>query len=148
MLTPSKFNSGDLLTFDRAYIDYDKMEELTQRNVIYVTMMKSNLKYELTEDRMYMSPEGKMFFREHFVVFSKGDMRHKARIITYVDKKVKESAKLVRLLTNDFDMPMEEIVVIYCERWNIELLHKQLMQNFPLRYFYGESANASRYRYW
>ncbi len=33
-------------------------------------------------------------------------------------------------------------IAIYCKRWKIELLFKQLKQNFPLRYFYGESANA------
>ena len=31
---------------------------------------------------------------------------------------------------------------IYSQRWEIELLFKQLKQNFPLRYFYGESENA------
>lgn len=148
MLTPSKFNSGDLLAFDRAYIDYKKMEELTQRGVVYVTKMKAGLKYELKDDRMYMSPDGEMVFREQFVVFRKGETSHKARIITYVDIKKNKPAKLVRLLTNDFDTPMEEIVEIYRERWAIELLHKQLKQNFPLRYFYGESANAIKIQIW
>ena len=36
----------------------------------------------------------------------------------------------------------EKIVEIYRRRWQIELLFKQLKQNFPLKYFYGESANA------
>jgi len=65
-----------------------------------------------------------------------------------VDIKEGRPAKLVRLLTNDFDMPMEEVVAIYRKRWAIELLHKQLKQNFPLRYFYGESANAIRIQIW
>ena len=33
-------------------------------------------------------------------------------------------------------------IAIYRKRWEIELLFKQLKQNFPLRYFYGESTNA------
>ena len=49
---------------------------------------------------------------------------------------------MVSLLTNDFDMPPETIVEIYRRRWQIESLLKQIKQNFPLRYFYGESANA------
>ena len=36
----------------------------------------------------------------------------------------------------------EVIVNIYRQRWEIELLFKQIKQNFPLRYFYGESRNA------
>ena len=46
------------------------------------------------------------------------------------------------------DMEPEDIVEIYRKRWEIELLFKQLKQNFPLRYFYGESANAIKIQIW
>ena len=36
----------------------------------------------------------------------------------------------------------------YDARWEIESLFKQLKQNFPLRYFYGESANAIKIQIW
>lgn len=39
-------------------------------------------------------------------------------------------------------MSAEDIIAIYKKRWQIEILFKQIKQNFPLRYFYGESANA------
>ena len=45
-------------------------------------------------------------------------------------------------------MPLETIVAIYRRRWQIESLFKQIKQNFPLRYFFGESANAIRIRIW
>ncbi len=45
-------------------------------------------------------------------------------------------------------MEAEEIIAIYRKRWEIELLFKQLKQNFPLRYFYGESANAIKIQVW
>lgn len=148
MLVPTNFKEGDLLAFDRAYIDYEKLEQLTECNVVYVTKMKSGLKYEVKCDCMDMSPDGKMVFREQVVVFRKGEICHLVRIITYADVKDGKPTKLVRLLTNDFDMTMEEIVAIYRKRWAIELLHKQLKQNFPLRYFYGESANAIKIQIW
>ena len=71
-----------------------------------------------------------------------------ARIITYVDIKKGKQPKLVSLLTNDFDMSSETIVAIYRKRWQIESLFKQIKQNFPLRYFYGESANAIKIQIW
>ena len=46
MLRPSNYHSGDILTFDRAYIDYAKFEEMTEAGVTYVTKMKKNLRYE------------------------------------------------------------------------------------------------------
>ena len=56
--------------------------------------------------------------------------------------------KLISLLTNDMESDPEEIVAIYRKRWEIELLFKQMKQNFPLKYFYGESANAIKIQIW
>ena len=142
MLAPNIYRSGEIIAMDRAYINYEKFEELTDRNVIYVTKMKKNLTFEILEDCMDMSIEGQMVYREQVVVFRKGEINHIARIITYVDIKKGKQPKLILLLTNDFDMSLEAIVQIYRRRWQIESLFKQIKQNFPLRYFYGESANA------
>lgn len=46
------------------------------------------------------------------------------------------------------DSDPDEIIDIYRQRREIELLFKQMKQNFPLKYFYGESANAIKIRIW
>ena len=97
---------------------------------------------------MHQNPQGLMEYREQVVVFRKDGINHIARIITYVDIKKGKKPKLISLLTNDFDMPLETIVAIYRRRWQIESLFKQIKQNFPLRYFYGESANAIKIQIW
>jgi hypothetical protein len=159
MLCPGKLKKGDILAIDRAYIDYAKFEELTERGVIYVTKMKKNLTYEVKKSTYYMIKGGLMQWKEEYVTFRKeikimdektGEssvkvIEHHARIITYVDEKKR---KLIQLLTNDKEMPCEEIIEIYKARWKIELLFKQIKQNFPLRYFYGESANAIKIQIW
>lgn len=114
MLAPSYYNRDEIVALDRAYINYEKFEELTDRGV----------------------------------VFRKGVINHIARLITYVDIKKGKQPKLITLLTNDFDMRPEVIVAIYRRRWQIESLFKQIKQNFPLRYFYGESANAIKIQIW
>ena len=148
MLTPNYYQHNEIVAMDRAYINYEKFEELTEKNVVYVTKMKKNLTYETLVDCMDMNADGKMEYREQVVVFRKGDISHIARIITYVDIKKGKQPKLISLLTNDFDMPQETIVAIYRRRWQIESLFKQIKQNFPLRYFYGESANAIKIQIW
>ncbi len=148
MLAPSSYPSESLVAMDRAYINYEKFEALTERNVVYVTKMKKNLTYEVLEDCMDMNEDGQMKYREQVVVFRKGEINHIARIITYVDIKKGKQPKLIRLLTNDFDMSLDDIVMIYKRRWLIESLFKQIKQNFPLRYFYGESANAIKIQIW
>lgn len=148
MLAPASCSNGEIVAMDRAYINYGKFEELTERNVIYVTKMKKNLTYEVLHDCMEMNEKGLMQHREQVVVFRKGNISHIARIITYVDMKNGRQPKLVGLLTNDFDMIAEDIVQVYRRRWQIESLFKQIKQNFPLRYFYGESANAIKIQLW
>jgi hypothetical protein len=148
MLAPSYYQKNAIIALDRAYINYAKFEELTDRDVVYVTKMKKNLTYEILVDRMEQNEEGLMTYREQVVKFCKGEIKHIARIITYVDMKKGKQPKLVSLLTNDFDMPLETIVAIYRRRWQIESLFKQIKQNFPLRYFYGESANAIKIQIW
>lgn len=148
MLAPSHYNRDEIVALDRAYINYEKFEVLTDRGVVYVTKMKKNLKYELLFDFMEITPEGKMKYREQIVVFRKNGINHIARMITYVDIKKGKQPKLVTLLTNDFDMCPKTIVAIYRRRWQIESLFKQIKQNFPLRYFYGESSNAIKIQIW
>ena len=150
MLKPSSLSKGDIIAMDRAYIDYEKFEQLTEKQVIYVTKMKKSLKYEILGDTIYQAPEGVMEVRVQEVRFIKKKQGgetivHDARIITYVDVR---KHKLISLLTNDMEFDPSEIIEIYRRRWEIELLFKQIKQNFPLRYFYGESANAIKIQIW
>ena len=150
MLKPSTLNKGDIMAMDRAYIDYEKFERLTQKGVVYVTKMKKSLKFSIQEDCIWQTHDGLMEVRIQHVTFTKlvkgGEvLTHHARIITYADER---KHRLVSLLTNDMDYDPAEIIAIYRQRWEIELLFKQMKQNFPLKYFYGESANAIKIQIW
>lgn len=150
MLKPSNLNKGDIMAMDRTYVNYEKFEGLTQKGVIYVTKMKKSLKYTINQDVMYQTTDGLMEARLQYVTFSKqlkgGEtMTHNTRIVTYVDI---DKHKLISLLTNDIDSDSNDIIAIYRKRWEIELLFKQIKQNFPLKYFYGESANAIKIQIW
>ena len=150
MLKPTNLSKGDIVAMDRAYINYEKFEQLTRRGVTYVTKLKKSLKYTIESDTMYQTPDGLMEVRIQHVTFTKtiktGEtIHHNARIITHVDG---QKHKLISLLTNDLEYDPAEIIAIYRQRWEIELLFKQMKQNFPLKYFYGESANAIKIQIW
>lgn len=150
MLCPCNPDQGAIIAMDRAYINYAKFEQMTQRGITYVTKMKAGLNYEILKDEMIQTPEGLMQVRIQDVVLTKkikaGEaIEHRARIVTYPDVNKK---KLISLLTNDFDPESRDLIEIYRRRWAIELLFKQIKQNFPLKYFYGESANAIQIQIW
>ena len=59
-----------------------------------------------------------------------------------------DSHKSVVLLTNNFELDVKDLEEIYKRRWAIESLYKQLKQNFPLHFFYGDSINAIQIQTW
>jgi IS4 transposase len=59
-----------------------------------------------------------------------------------------EKNKAYYFVTNLFDLPAEQIAMLYKKRWEIELLFKKIKQNFPLQYFYGDNQNAIQIQIW
>ena len=45
-------------------------------------------------------------------------------------------------ITNLFELRADLIAASYKIKWQIELLFKQLKQNYPLRFFLGDNENA------
>ena len=130
---------------DRAYIDYAQFQRLTEEGVCYVTKMKKNLTYKVLKSTTYVNPKGLVTHTDQHIIFDKGDLRHTSRRVELWSDNKKKS---VILLTNNFDLSVEDIEEIYKRRWAIETLYKQLKQNFPLHFFYGESVNAIEVQTW
>ena len=132
------------LAMNRGYVDIAQFQRLTEEGVCYVTKMKKNLKYEELESFTYINPQGLVTHIDRKVLFTRGELTHEARRVEifYANKKP------VVLLTNNFDFTVEDIAEIYRLRWAIESLYKQLKQNFPLHFFYGESVNAIQIQTW
>lgn len=133
------------LAMDRAYIDYAQFQRLTDEGVCYVTKMKKNLKYKVLESVTYVNPDGLVKYKDQKVLFEKGELKHESRRVEIWYKDKKQS---VVLLTNNFELSLEDIEGIYKRRWAIESLYKQLKQNFPLHFFYGDSVNAIQVQTW
>jgi hypothetical protein len=145
MLSKLKLTSGAFIAMDRAYIDYKAFQEFTDNGVFYVTKMKKNLCYTPLNGHFLVNKDGLIVLSDHTIELKKDDVTHVSRRIEYWEEKKKYSSVL---LTNNFELEPEEIIAIYLRRWQIESLFKQLKQNFPLRYFFGESVNAIKTQIW
>ena len=136
---------NSMLAMDRAYIDYAQFQRLTEEGVCYVTKMKKNLKYKELSSVAYVSKDGLVTHTDMHILFEKGELKHEARRVELWSNNSKKS---VVLLTNNFELSVEELEEIYKRRWAIETLYKQLKQNFPLHFFYGDSINAIQIQTW
>jgi IS4 transposase len=107
--------------------------------------MKSNTVYHVTKvmldtTKRKRKKDKTLILEEQYitVVCKSEQQRLKLRRITYLS----EDGKQYVFLTNNFQLSSQQIATNYKTRWMNELLFKQIQQNFPLRYFWGESENA------
>jgi hypothetical protein len=140
-----KVEPNSWLVFDKAYTSYQQFAKWTAEKVWFVTRMKEDAVFHVTKVMVDNTrrKNAKGLQKEQYVTLGvkKGGVeteRLRLRRITY---KV-EDGRVYVFMTNDFTLPAEQIAIIYKNRWMIELLFKQIKQNFPLRYFWGESPNA------
>jgi hypothetical protein len=139
---------GSIIVFDRGYVDYAQYQRFTDEGVFYVTRLKDSAVYESGEE--YDIPDGadSRILKDEEIILSYGEKKenkHRCRRIAFWDS---ENSRLFVFLTNNFDLSAEKIALIYKKRWQIELLFKQLKQNFPLKYFLGDNQNAIEIQIW
>lgn len=145
-----QLEKGKIAVFDRGYNDYKTFDEFTERGVFFVTRLKSNASYEpLTEHDIPDYLDDGVLKDENIQVDVKENGKFlkttQLRRIAYWDDK---SKRCFEFITNLKGMNAGHIALIYKKRWQIELLFKQLKQNFPLKYFLGDNENAIKIQIW
>lgn len=133
------------LVFDKAYNSYHQFAKWSKQKIWFVTRMKDNADYHVTKVLVDKTKKKQAtgVLKEQYITVAvkvKGTVseRLKLRRITFKSKE----GKVYVFITNNFTLGASQIATIYKNRWMIELLFKQIKQNFPLRYFWGESSNA------
>jgi len=140
--------AGSIITFDKGYVDYAHYEAFTKSSIWYVTRLKDNALYQAREEYDIPDEADSGVLKDEEIVLYYGDNKkqeHRARRIAYWDD---ENKRLFEFITNNFELSAEKIALIYKKRWQIELLFKQLKQNFPLKYFLGDNENAIEIQIW
>lgn len=140
-----KLASNSWIVFDKGYNPFRQFAKWTNEKIWFVTRMRGNAVFHVTkvmkDNTGKKNPKG--ILKEQYITIPYKDdkneaLRLKLRRITFKA----EDGKIYVFMTNNFSLPAEQIALIYKNRWMIELLFKQIKQNFPLRYFWGASENA------
>lgn len=143
LLAKLKFDPNTIYVFDRGYNDYVAFKRFSDNETGFVTRIKDNASYSVEEELyidecIHSGVLGDQII-EVTVKENGKESRLKLRKVTFYDRVLK---RRFEFLTNLFEMRADLIAAIYKLRWQIELLFKQLKQNFPLKYFLGDNENA------
>jgi hypothetical protein len=139
-----------IAVFDKAYVDYRQYAKWTADDVHFVTRLKDNAKYEHHEeyDIADGTPDGYIKDEQITITYKDDNSQAQTLVLRRIVFYDAEKDKVFEFLTNIMDMETEQIGLIYKQRWQIELLFKQLKQNFPLKYFLGDNENAIKIQIW
>jgi hypothetical protein len=138
-----KCDEDTVYVFDKGYNDYKAFEYFTQQKTGFVTRIKENAKYTRTKENTIPEEIHSGVLSDEIIEVDVdkegGKTKLKLRKIKYYDR---EHKRTFEFISNLFDFRADTIAALYKIRWQIELLFKQLKQNFPLKYFLGDNENA------
>jgi IS4 transposase len=140
---------GEIVIFDKAYVDFDHLYDLEERGVLWVTRAKENLQGEVLKS--YPVLEGGKIVSDQLIGLKNQTSQDAypeimRKVVAWVE--VDGEERLMTFLTNQLTWSPETIVELYRCRWRIEVFFKQIKQTLQLADFLGTSANAVRWQVW
>jgi len=139
--------SGEIVLFDKGYVDYGHLRDLDVRGAFWVTRAKDNMAYDVVK-KMPRSKDEKIL-QDEVVVLSdpnKPAPELMRRIVALVEIDGKEREMV--FLTNNLEWSPRSVADLYRCRWQIEVFFKQIKQTLQLADFLGHTANAVRWQVW
>lgn len=140
--------AGEIVVFDKAYVDYAHLFDLLQRGVFWVTRAKENMVYQVIGT--IPVPNGKILRDELIVLSNPGAAKDYPEVLRRITALVKIDGKEEEMvfLTNNTEWSPASVADLYRSRWSIEAFFKQIKQTLQLSDFLGHSANAVRWQIW
>jgi hypothetical protein len=137
------YEYGAYYVFDRGYVDFKRLYNITKYSAYFVIRAKKNLQFkysqinEVNERNGVMSDQiGKLtgfYISQYYPV--------EIRKVVYYDK---ETNRTFVYLTNNMTITAEQVALLYKNRWQVELFFKWIKQHLKIKSFWGTTENAVR----
>jgi len=140
---------GEIVIFDKAYVDFVHLGELTERGVDWVTRAKDNLQCKVIQ--RLKTTENQRILKDEIIeltVFKSRQAysRRLRRITALVEVDGKD--EILEFLTSQLTWSAWTVTELYRCRWDIEVFFKEIKQTLQLADFLGHNANAVRWQMW
>jgi len=139
--------SGEIVVFDKAYVDFAHLHQLHSRGVFWVTRAKDNMSYDVVKKQKCTGAIHQDLLIRLKVQKSKDEYPEILRLIVAT---VEIDGKEVEMtfITNNTEWSATSICELYKARWGVEVFFKQLKQTLQLADFLGHNENAVRWQIW
>lgn len=140
--------AGEIVIFDKAYVDFSHLADLSLREVFWVTRAKDNLRARVWR-KLQSGRVGHI--RRDDLIHLTGPSRNVypvqvRRVVALVE--VDGEWREMVFLTNNLTWSAQTIADLYRCRWSIEVFFKELKQTLQLADFLGHNACAVRWQVW
>ncbi len=147
----AKLEDEDILLFDRGITKTATYEEFTNREIKFVTRVKTNRRYICVEqkpiaivnnaddDNIEVSTKIKIHSDEIIRLYNKNKLTDShLRLIKTTTKDNND----IWFLTNLFGCSAEEVALMYKSRWDIEVFFKFIKQHLQFKHFISHNKNG------
>ena len=137
------YEYGAYYVFDRGYVDYKRLYNITKHSAYFVIRAKKNLQFkysqlnEVNERNGVMSDQFGKLTGLYISKYYPDDIRK----VVYYDK---STNRTFVYLTNNMAITSEQVALLYKNRWQVELFFKWIKQHLKIKSFWGTTENAVR----
>lgn len=137
------YESEAYYIFDRVYVDYKRLYNVTRHTAYFVIRAKKNLQFQYTQMNPVNEKNGVMSDQIGKLTGFYISQYYPDEIskVIYYDK---ETNRTFVYLTNNMKLTSEQIALLYKNRWQVELFFKWIKQHLKIKSFWGINENAVR----
>lgn len=139
--------AGEIVVFDKAYVDFVHLNALHQRDIVWVTRAKENMTYKTVKKNKC---SGKIL-KDSLIRLTGLQTKNKyPELIRLVTATVSVNGKDVQMtfMSNNMVWSATSLCDLYKARWGVEVFFKQIKQTLQLADFLGHNENAVRWQIW
>ena len=158
--------AGEIVVFDRAYVDFGHLHDLTMRGVTWVTRYKEGILHDIVGQQLSQEEMGQArHMRDKGIFRGQQPIVLSDRMIKLTGeetaRKHPENVRMVvarmlvdgkpcemAFLSNNLQWSPYSICDLYRARWGIETFFKEIKQTLQLADFMGTGENAIKWQIW
>jgi hypothetical protein len=145
----SGLQAGEIVVFDKAYVDFDHLASMDREGIFWVCRAKDNMKYRVVKS-LDTTDNPKVLRDEviELITYTSRQAYSKTlrRVVALVEVDGKDCE--LEFLTNHMEWSAWTVAELYRCRWDIEVFFKEIKQTIQLADFLGHNANAVQWQVW